>query len=76
MDGTDRHCFWLEPRPEDKAVGQISEAGHVIVPCDWAPNMAALSCGAPASLEARGQWRNSRHPRQCRCRTIKASRQR
>lgn len=51
---------WLEPigtvygwnlDPEDKAVGQISEAGHVIVPCDWAPNLAALSCGAPASLK-------------------------
>ena len=51
---------WLQPigtvfgwnlDPEDKAVNQISEAGHVIVPCDWAPNMPVLSCGAPASLQ-------------------------
>lgn len=51
---------WMEPigtvfgwnlDPEDKAVGQVTEAGHIIVPCDWAPNLAALSCGAPASLE-------------------------
>lgn len=51
---------WMEPigtvfgwnlDPEDKAVGQVSDAGHIIVPCDWAPNMAALSCGAPTSLK-------------------------
>jgi len=51
---------WMEPigtvfgwnlDPEDKAVGQVSEAGHIIIPCDWAPNLPALSCGSPASLE-------------------------
>lgn len=50
---------WMEPigtvygwnlDPEDKAVGQVAEQGHIIVPCDWAPNLPALSCGAPATL--------------------------
>jgi len=51
---------WMQPigtvfgwnlDPEDKAVNQISEAGHVVVPCDWAPNLPVLSCGAPVSLQ-------------------------
>lgn len=37
--------------PEDASVRPISEAGHVIVPCDWAPNLTALSIGAPPSLD-------------------------
>lgn len=46
---------WMEPigtvfgwnlDPEDASVGQACEAGHLVIPCDWAPNLPALSIGA------------------------------
>lgn len=50
---------WLEPigtvfgwnaEPEDQSVKQASRAGHLFIPCDWATNLPALSCGAAPSL--------------------------